>query len=65
MWGKTTCAESSCAMKRYTDDFFNPWDLQGLNSSMVADITGEKKEVFDALGCKKIPTMLDLYRPLI
>ena len=65
MQGKTTRAESSCAMKRYIDRFFNPWDLQGLNSSIVAQMTGEKKELFDGLKCKKISTLLDLNRPLI
>lgn len=65
MQGKTTRAESSCAMKRYIDRFFNPWDLQGLNSSIVAQMTGEKKELFNALECTKISTLLDLNRPLI
>ena len=41
MRGKTKQAEASCALKRYIDGFFNPWDLQGLNSSIVATMTGE------------------------
>ena len=47
-------------MKWYIDGFFNLWDLQGLNSSMVAAMTGEKKEVFNALECKKLSTLLSL-----
>ena len=60
MTGKTKGAEASCALKRYIDGFFNPWDLQGLNTTIIANLTGEKKEVFDALECKKKNTLLDL-----
>ena len=41
MRDKTKRAEASCALKRYIDGLFNPWDLQGLNSSIVATMTEE------------------------
>ncbi|XP_060556713.1 uncharacterized protein LOC132717298 [Ruditapes philippinarum] len=53
-WKKTMEARTkhfkpAHAVKKYIDGFFNPWDLQGLTSGSLAGMTGDKKEIFEAL----------------
>jgi hypothetical protein len=56
-WKKTMEARTknfkpAHTVKKYIDGFFNPWDLQGLTSGSLAGMTGDKKEIFEALECK-------------
>ena len=49
---KTKDAKPAHTIKKYMDGFFDPWDLQEVTASSIEFMSGDKKEIFDALECK-------------
>ena len=52
MSAKTRKAGPSHKLKKFRDGFFNPWDLQSVTGKSIESMTGDKKELFDALQRK-------------
>ena len=41
--------KASCSVKKYIDGFFNPWDLQALNTTIIEELPDPTKGIFEAL----------------
>jgi hypothetical protein len=41
--------KAPCSVKKYINGFFNPWELQALNTTIIERLLGPTKDIFEAL----------------
>ena len=49
---KTKNMRPKCALKKYMESFFEPWEMQGKNSTNIENLREPAFSVFKALKCK-------------